>query len=109
MGVASWALQMKKNAEYYTHGKPYDHPSHFSRVLITNGHMWRLLELHANHVKKSKFLMPSQLSGPLCRYKEKSMPILFYEDYEHMLGVVGLIRFALQLEESMVARQDMSY
>ena len=95
VGVAYWALEHKKRVEYSSFKKPFVHPSHFSRVLMTNGHMWRLLEMHSKHVKKSKFLTPHSLNGPFARTVYKDQPILFFEDYTHMKGVIGLIRFAL--------------
>ena len=59
-------------------GKPFSDPSHFARVLVTNGHMWRLVELHDYYVKKTKFLSPLTLSGPLARSVYKSHVPLFY-------------------------------
>ena len=54
--------------------------------------------MHNTHVKKSKFLKPHSANGPLARNTYKQQPLLFYEDYSHMQGVIGLIRFALQIQ-----------
>ena len=83
-GAATWCLE---------HTKAIDSEFQFCRSLYTNGHMWKAYEVHDNYVKKTDFFKPT--TGPL-----------FYNDYDLMLSVIGLIRFVLQIRENMVESHD---
>ena len=79
----------------------------YVRSLHTDGHRWKLYEIHKTHVKKTKFFAPE----PSSRINsEKSVQFSnqprFFDDYEHMLSVIGLIRFAMGISENIVMGND---
>ena len=79
----------------------------YVRLLHTDGHRWKLYEVHRSHVKKTKFFEASasmrQNSNRLVRFTTQPR---FFDDYEHMLSVVGLIRFAMGITENIVMAND---
>ena len=79
----------------------------YVRLLHTDGHRWKLYEVHRSHVKKTKFFEASasmrQNSSRLVRFTTQPR---FFDDYEHMLSVVGLIRFAMGITENIVMAND---
>ena len=79
----------------------------YARCLHTDGHRWKLYEVHRTHVKKTKFFAPDPLSRlsneKLVKFSKESR---FFDDYEHMLSVVGLIRYAMGISENIVMKSD---
>lgn len=49
VGVGTWCLD---------HMKAIDKDYTFSRGLYTNGHFWKIFEIHDNYVKKSDWFKP---------------------------------------------------
>ena len=79
----------------------------YARVIQTDGHNWKLYEVHLSHVKKTKFFKPR----PNLRAANNSKVMFtnqarFFDDYEHMLSVVGLLRFAMGIEENIVPASE---
>ena len=70
----------------------------YTRCIHTDGHRWKLYEVHRTHVKKTKFFSPKALSS-------NTSP-RFFDDYGHMLSVVGLLRYAMGIRENIVAKSD---
>ena len=77
----------------------------YSRCLHTDGHRWKLYEVHRTHVKKTKFFSPH----PESRINNKSLDSVkftrqprFFDDYEHMLSVIGMLRFAMGIKDNIV-------
>ena len=79
----------------------------YVRLIHTDGHRWRLYEVHRSHVKKTKFFEPRaslrQANNKIVRFTSQAR---FFDDYEHMLSVIGLIRFALGIPENIVMAND---
>lgn len=75
----------------------------YVRLLHTDAHRWKLYEVHRTHVKKTKFFEPRaslrHSSNKLVRFTSQPR---FFDDYEHMLSVIGLIRFAMGISENIV-------
>lgn len=61
------------------------------RALHTNGHDWALYEIHDNFVKKTNFFKPKVHNRDADYYPR------FYDNYNHMQAVLGLIRYALSI------------
>jgi hypothetical protein len=61
----------------------------YVRAFQTNGHEWCLFEVHENYVKKTNFFSPQKKNKSQNDYSR------FYDDYNHIQAVIGLIRFAL--------------
>ena len=59
------------------------------RGLFTNGHDWALFEVHKEYVKRTNFFRPSH------RGKNKLYTPKFFDDYDHIKCVIGLIRYSL--------------
>ena len=77
----------------------------YTRCLHTDGHRWKLYEIHKTHIKKTKFFTPSpakRLNDPSQDYVMVSRDARFFDDYDHMLSVIGLIRFAMGIKENIV-------
>jgi hypothetical protein len=80
----------------------------YVRCFHTDGHRWKLYEIHKTHVKKTKFFEPD----PDSRSRNKNNIIKntktprFFDDYEHMLSVIGLIRYAMGIRENIVMKSD---
>jgi len=77
----------------------------YARCLHTDGHRWKLYEIHRTHVKKTKFLSPD----PLSRINNTHLDSVkftreprFFDDYDHMLSVIGMLRFAMGIKENIV-------
>lgn len=89
------------------HMSDVDPSIEYVRLLHTDGHRWKLYEVHRSHVKKTKFFEPSstmrQNSNRLVRHTTQPR---FFDDYEHMLSVIGLIRFAMGITENIVMAND---
>lgn len=83
--------------------KQVDPDLNFARALYTNGHEWKLFEIHENFVKKTKFFVPKP---SMARYDEGQLAPRFFDDYEHMLSIVGLLRFALWIRENIVENAE---
>jgi hypothetical protein len=72
----------------------------------TDGHCWKLYEVHRSHVKKTKFFEPRDIRRQVDK-KLMSTPVSrFFDDYEHMLSVIGLIRFGLGIGENIVEMSE---
>jgi hypothetical protein len=79
----------------------------YARVMHTDGHNWKLYEVHHSHVKKTKFFSPRQNS----RKAQNKIALhtdtpRFFDDYEHMLSVIGLLRFAMGISENIVEASE---
>ena len=78
------------------HMSQIDPQIEYARVIHTNGHHWKLYEVHRTHVKKTKFFRPdSRLRKATNRMVMFTDEARFFDDYEHMLSVIGMIRFAM--------------
>jgi hypothetical protein len=79
----------------------------YARCLHTDGHRWKLYEVHRTHVKKTKFFAPDPMSRinteKLVRFSKQPR---FFDDYEHMLSVIGLIRYSMGISENIVMKSD---
>lgn len=78
----------------------YNQDIEFVRAFHTNGHEWCLYEIHENYVKRTSFFKPKMVSVPI-NYTPK-----FYDDYSHIQAVIGLIRFAMNIEDNIVLRSS---
>lgn len=58
-----------------------------------------MFEVHDNFVKKTKFFSPRKSQT---QFKDGRIAPRFFDDYEHMLSVIGLIRYALCIRENIV-------
>jgi hypothetical protein len=61
----------------------------FIKAIQTNGHEWSLLEIHEHHVKRTNIFKPSMYKIP------KGYTPKFFDDYNHIRTIIGLIRYAL--------------
>lgn len=79
----------------------------YVRSMHTDGHRWKLYEIHKTHVKKTKFFAPAPTSriNSEDHVKFGNDP-RFFDDHEHMLSVIGLIRFAMGISENIVMGSD---
>lgn len=71
----------------------------------TDGQRWKLYEVHRTHVKKTKFFTPdpsSRINNPLLKSVKFTRDPRFFDDHEHMLSVIGMIRFAMGIKENIV-------
>jgi len=59
------------------------------RSFFTNGHEWALYEIHKDFVKRTNFFKPSYVG------RDKYYTPKFFDDYNHIKAVLGLIRYAL--------------
>ena len=89
------------------HMSEVDPSIEYVRLLHTDGHRWKLYEVHHSHVKKTKFFE----ARPALRYNSNKLVRFtstprFFDDYEHMLSVIGLIRFAMGISENIVMASD---
>ena len=79
----------------------------YARCLHTDGHRWKLYEVHRTHVKKTKFFAPEENSRinneKLVRFSKQPR---FFDDYEHMLSIIGLIRYSMGISENIVMKSD---
>ena len=77
----------------------------YVRCLHTDGHRWKLYEVHRTHVKKTKFFCPrsdSRINNPANTSVKFSRDPRFFDDYDHMLSVIGLLRFSMGITENIV-------
>ena len=79
----------------------------YARVIQTDGHNWKLYEVHHSHVKKTKFFKPR----PKLRAASKGKVMFtdqarFMDDYDHVLSVIGLLRFAMGISENIVQASE---
>lgn len=90
------------------HMNDVDDSIKYCRVMQTDGHTWKLLEVHRSHVKKTKFFHPRdnirQSSQRVVQHTETPR---FFDDYDHMLSVIGLIRFAMGIPENIVESNEL--
>jgi hypothetical protein len=79
----------------------------YVRVIHTDAHRLKLYEVHRSHVKKTKFFEPRPSmrlnNNKLTRFTQQPR---FFDDYEHMLSVIGMIRFAMGISENIVMAND---
>jgi hypothetical protein len=71
----------------------------------TDGHRWKLYEIHRTHVKKSKFFTPnpdSRINNKFLKSVKATRDPRFFDDYEHMLAVIGMLRFAMGIKDNIV-------
>ncbi len=59
------------------------------RSFFTNGHEWALYEVHKDFVKRTNFFRPNY------KGKDKYYTPKFFDDYDHIRAILGLIRYAL--------------
>lgn len=79
----------------------------YVRCLHTDGHRWKLYEVHRTHLKKTKFFEPKPESRMATqRLSRNTTQPRFFDDYDHMLSVIGLIRFAMGIRENIVLKSD---
>ena len=65
----------------------------FVRGFHTNGHDWKLFEVHNTNVKKTKFFKPSyqvKANTEKCYFRP-----YIYDDINYIKTIIGLIRFAM--------------
>lgn len=87
------------------HMNAIDPTIQYARCLHTDGHRWKLYEVHKTHVKKTKFFSPdpkSRISDASLNSVKFSRDARFFDDYEHMLSVIGMIRFAMGIKVNIV-------
>ncbi len=78
----------------------------YARVIHTDGHCWKLYEVHRSHVKKTKFFEPRNIRHNNNKISLHTSCARFFDDYEHMLSVIGLIRFAMGIQENIVEKNE---
>jgi hypothetical protein len=81
----------------------------YARCIHTDGHRWKLYEIHRTHVKKTKFYCPSpdsRLNNPSLKLVKVTRDPRFFDDYDHMLSVVGMLRFAMGIRENIVMSSE---
>lgn len=63
-----------------------------------------MYEIHRTHVKKTKFFEPhpSSITGMSINRRVPR----FFDDHDHMLSVIGMIRFAMGISENIVMKSD---
>ena len=89
------------------HMSAIDPSIQYARCLHTDGHRWKLYEIHKTHVKKTKFFEPSPRSRLSNEKLVKFSKVpRFFDDYEHMLSVIGLIRYSMGISENIVMKSD---
>ena len=76
----------------------------YTRCLHTDGHRWKLYEVHRTHVKKTKFFAPHPSS--VVGYSMNRRTPRFFDDHEHMLSVIGMLRYAMGISENIVQNSD---
>ena len=63
--------------------------------------------MHRSHVKKTKFFRPEaikrQASNKRVMFTNEAR---FFDDYEHMLSVIGMLRFAMGIPDSIVQASE---
>jgi hypothetical protein len=59
------------------------------RSFFTNGHEWALYEVHREYIKRTNFFRPNY------KGKDKYYSAKFYDDYDHIKAILGLIRYGL--------------
>mmetsp|Transcript_4490 Transcript_4490/g.7654 ORF Transcript_4490/g.7654 Transcript_4490/m.7654 type:complete len:188 (+) Transcript_4490:457-1020(+) len=98
VGAGYWCLR---------HMSQVDPSIKYARCFHTDGHNWKLYEVHETHVKKTKFFVPNEDSRRQSgqRMKFTSEP-RFFDDFDHMLSVIGLIRYAMGISENIVMKSD---
>lgn len=78
----------------------------YSRVIHTDGHCWKLYEVHRSHVKKTKFFEPRPIRQSNNSVVLHTTAPRFMDDYEHMLSVIGMLRFAMGISENIVEKSE---
>lgn len=71
------------------HSMAVDSSIQHVRGFFTNGHEWALYEVHKEYVKRTNFFRPKY------RGKDKYYFAKFFDDFEHIKAILGLIRYAL--------------
>ena len=67
-----------------------------------------MYEVHRSHVKKTKFFKPrKQLRKANNRQVLFTDEARFFDDYDHMLSVIGMLRFAMGIPENIVQASEM--
>jgi hypothetical protein len=77
----------------------------YARVFHTDGHCWKLYEVHRSHIKKTKFFQPKMLRSQHKISLHTNTP-RFFDDYDHMLSVIGLIRFGMGISENIPEKSE---
>ena len=84
-----------------------DESIQYARVIQTDGHNWKLYEVHRSHIKKTKFFSPR---ASLRMSSQKKVLFTnearFFDDYEHMLSVIGMLRFAMGISENIIEKNE---
>ncbi len=73
-----------------------DNQIEYVKALQTNGHDWCLFEIHEHLVKRTNFFRPSLPLSLRNDSNNQYMP-KFYDDFDHIRAVLGLIRYALSI------------
>lgn len=83
-----------------------DEKIEYARVIHTDGHCWKLYEIHRSHVKKTKFFEPKAIRGNNNKQVLHTSAPRFMDDYEHMLSVIGMLRFAMGIPDNIVEKSE---
>lgn len=96
VGCCLWIInEIKTKKENYK-----DFP--YVRGFITNGSEWKLFEVHETVVKKTKIIRPFDGKVELVNGFKPTI----VNDYKLINNIIGLIRFALNLEDNTVLRSS---
>jgi hypothetical protein len=89
------------------HMSDVDPSIEYARVIQTDGHRWRMFEVHRSHVKKTKFYeaRPTLRENTQRSVKFTNTP-RFFDDHEHMLSVIGMLRYAMGISENIVMKNE---
>ncbi len=93
VGCALWILKQSLNYENYDQ-------NNYVRGFITNGSEWKLLEIKETLVKKTMILKPFDDKVKLI----KGFKPTIIDDLKLMDKIIGLIRFALNIEDNIILR-----
>jgi len=107
MAIESYPLTQVVSAGLWCleHMSAIDPSIEYARCLHTDGHRWKVYEVHRTHVKKTKFFEPdanSRISNASLNQVKFTRDARFFDDHEHMLSVIGMIRFAMGIKENIV-------
>lgn len=78
-----------------TNCKILDEKVEHVRAFHTNGHIWQLHEIFDNFTKKTNFFKPATNTNISNLRNEITFQPKFWEDFNHIQTILGLIRYAL--------------
>jgi len=88
------------------HMNQIDPDIEYARVIHTDGHNWKLYEVHRSHVKKTKFFKPRPIRLQTQKHVPHTNAPRFFDDHEHMLSVIGMLRFAMGIPDSIIQASE---